>query len=220
RPVPCSGAVTSYLTRPPASPPSPGTGPCADASRAASTDGYMPKISSSPLTSSTRWTIAVGAASASDPPRPVNRVRTRTSTLRPDESQNSTPARSTTTTRSPASTSRVSAWSNSGAVLRSRSPPTARTAGGRLSEVELRRQVQELFGALQADGAGGAELRALLSELSRSRAQQGFTPSETAVSVFALKEALADTLDLTDPRQMRDFVAYSAFIDELGMFTV
>jgi rsbT co-antagonist protein RsbR len=91
---------------------------------------------------------------------------------------------------------------------------------GRLSEVELRRQVQELSDALQADGAGGAEVRALLSELSHSRAQQGFTPTETAVSVFALKDALADTLDLTDPGQMRDFVAYSAFIDELGMFTV
>src|SRR2546423_5871453 len=73
---------------------------------------------------------------------------------------------------------------------------------GRLSEAELRRQVQELFGALlsagegselSADGPGTAEVRALLSELSRSRAQQGFTPTETAVSVFAFKDALADT---------------------------
>ncbi|OLE28919.1 MAG: anti-anti-sigma factor [Actinobacteria bacterium 13_1_20CM_3_71_11] len=100
---------------------------------------------------------------------------------------------------------------------------------GRLSEAELRRQVQELFGALlsagegselSADGPGTAEVRALLSELSRSRAQQGFTPTETAVSVFALKDALADTLDLTDPGQMRDYVAYTTLIDELGMFTV
>jgi rsbT co-antagonist protein RsbR len=100
---------------------------------------------------------------------------------------------------------------------------------GRLSEVELRRQVQELFGALlsaadgtdlPADGPAAAEVRALLTELSRSRAQQGFTPTETAVSVFALKDALADTLDLTEPAQMRDFVAYCAFVDQLGMFTV
>src|SRR2546423_4773102 len=100
---------------------------------------------------------------------------------------------------------------------------------GRLSEAELRRQVQELFGALlsagegselSADGPGTVEVRALLSELSRSRAQQGFTPTETAVSVFALKDALADTLDLTDPGQMRDYVAYTTLIDELGMFTV
>ena len=100
---------------------------------------------------------------------------------------------------------------------------------GRLSEAELRRQVQELFGALlsagegtelSAGGPGAAEVRALLSELSRGRAQQGFTPTETAVSVFAFKDALADTLDLTDPGQMRDYVAYTTFIDELGMFTV
>ena len=103
---------------------------------------------------------------------------------------------------------------------------------GRLSEPELRRQVQELSDALRlaagspdgtglhASGPAAAELRAVLTELSRSRAQQGFTPTETAISVFALKDALADTLDLGEPGAMRDFVAYSAFVDELGLFTV
>jgi rsbT co-antagonist protein RsbR len=104
---------------------------------------------------------------------------------------------------------------------------------GRLSEAELRRQVQELYGTvlaaataagdgdgLRVDGPGAAELRAVLSELSHSRAQQGFTATETAISVFALKDALADTLDLSEPAAMRDLVAYSALVDELGLFTV
>jgi rsbT co-antagonist protein RsbR len=95
---------------------------------------------------------------------------------------------------------------------------------GRLSETELRRQVQELYGALCAaatagegpdsgglrvGGPGAAELRALLSELSRSRAQQGFTSTETAISVFALKDALADALDLSEPAAMREAPAGS-----------
>jgi rsbT co-antagonist protein RsbR len=103
---------------------------------------------------------------------------------------------------------------------------------GRLSEAELRGQVRELYSALQAaaerpdgtglhvGGSGAAELRAVLSDLSRSRAQQGFTPTETALSVFSLKDALADTLDLGEPGAMRDLVAYSALVDELGLFTV
>jgi rsbT co-antagonist protein RsbR len=103
---------------------------------------------------------------------------------------------------------------------------------GRLSEAELRRQVQDLYGVLlaaaddragtelHATAPGAAELRAVLSELSRNRAQQGFTPTETAISVFALKDALADVLDLDAAGAMRDFVAYSAFVDELGLFTV
>jgi rsbT co-antagonist protein RsbR len=102
---------------------------------------------------------------------------------------------------------------------------------GRLSHAELHRQISELQkgflsalgdGAvdLEADAAG--ELRALLSELSNTRARQGFTATETAVSIFALKDAVLAILDRgndTDAATLRDYVAFSAFIDRAGLFT-
>jgi len=102
---------------------------------------------------------------------------------------------------------------------------------GRLSRAELHRQIAELQKGFQlaladgtadltADAAG--ELRALLSELSNTRARQGFTATETAVSVFALKEAVLTLLDketTTDAATLRDYVAFSAFVDRAGLFT-
>ncbi|MFI2708955.1 STAS domain-containing protein [Micromonospora sp. NPDC018662] len=100
---------------------------------------------------------------------------------------------------------------------------------GRLSRAELARQVQELHRAVAdagrqgigdlADEHGG-ELRAVLAEISTSRARQGFSATETAISVFAIKDAL---LELMEQEQgdstLRDFVAFSALIDQMGLFT-
>jgi rsbT co-antagonist protein RsbR len=102
---------------------------------------------------------------------------------------------------------------------------------GRLSHAELRRQIQELQRGFQAALAGGAsdldsdaaaELRALLTELSNTRARQGFTATETAVSVYALKGALLKTLDQghdTDVTALRDHIAFSGFVDRAALFT-
>jgi len=100
----------------------------------------------------------------------------------------------------------------------------------RLTEAELRRQVQDIHGALTdalragtfslaADGS--ATLRATLTELSRTRARQGFTASETAFSIFALKEALIAALDVqnADRQALSDFIAASSVVDDLGLFT-
>jgi rsbT co-antagonist protein RsbR len=106
----------------------------------------------------------------------------------------------------------------------------AASVRGRLSHAELRRQIQELhravYGALESgavgiDGDAAAELRGLLSELSSVRARQGFTATETAVSVFTLKEAVMGVLDTagTDAASLRDYVAFCAFVDRLGLFT-
>ncbi|QOC94182.1 STAS domain-containing protein [Micromonospora craniellae] len=100
---------------------------------------------------------------------------------------------------------------------------------GRLSQAELVRQVQELHRALvDALGKGmgdlaaeeATELRAVLGELSRGQARQGFTATETASGVFALKEALLAVME-TDQRTetLRDFVAFSALVDQMGLFT-
>ncbi|MFG1802502.1 STAS domain-containing protein [Micromonospora carbonacea] len=100
---------------------------------------------------------------------------------------------------------------------------------GRLSQAELRRQVQELHGAVIEAARGGGfdlesesagELRAVLAELSRGRARQGFTATETAISVYALKDVLLELLeaDAADTA-LRDYVAFSALVDQMGLFT-
>ncbi|MGA4730886.1 STAS domain-containing protein [Micromonospora taraxaci] len=100
---------------------------------------------------------------------------------------------------------------------------------GRLSQAELRRQVQDLHGAILATGEQGeidlsadnaAELRAALSELSRGRARQGFSATETTISVFALKDVLAELLqEAGGSNALSDFVAFSKLVDDMGLYT-
>ncbi|SCL37910.1 rsbT co-antagonist protein RsbR [Micromonospora pallida] len=102
---------------------------------------------------------------------------------------------------------------------------------GRLSQAELRSQVRDLHRGMVAAGEGGVidleseqatELRAVLAELSRGRARQGFSATETAISIYALKDVLLELLEsLPDDEgtHLRDFVAYSALIDKMGLFT-
>lgn len=100
---------------------------------------------------------------------------------------------------------------------------------GRLSSAELRRQTTDLQRAFQQAFQGGAtdlgdeaaaELRAQLSELSSTRARQGFTATETAVSVYALKDATLEVLgDRDDAGTLRDYVAFAGFVDQAALFT-
>src|SRR5262245_17552938 len=69
-----------------------------------------------------------------------------------------------------------------------------------LRESELREQSREFIALLQRalpeanldrlDGEVWTPVRDFLTSLSRSRAIQGFSPSETAIFVFSLKQAL------------------------------
>jgi rsbT co-antagonist protein RsbR len=97
----------------------------------------------------------------------------------------------------------------------------------RLSDAELTRELGELFSALieglrsgstELEAEGFGELRALLAELSGSRARQGFTPRETAITVFSLKGAAAPVFERTDDT-LREYVRFTEFVDELGLFT-
>jgi rsbT co-antagonist protein RsbR len=101
---------------------------------------------------------------------------------------------------------------------------------GRLTRAELQKQVQDLqraivesleAGAFDLGNDGAASLRATLVDLSRGRARQGFSASETAITVFGLKTALFDTVDVHDgDRQaVADVIAASRMVDELGLFT-
>ncbi|MFD0854826.1 STAS domain-containing protein, partial [Actinomadura adrarensis] len=60
-----------------------------------------------------------------------------------------------------------------------------------------------------------------LAEISRNRARQGFSPTETAFSVFALKQAVHDELDAAGEvaTSYGEFIGFSSFIDGLGLMT-
>src|ERR1700689_2782865 len=74
---------------------------------------------------------------------------------------------------------------------------------GRISAVEVRREIEDLCPLViramsGADEQAYGELRAALAELSRSRARNGFTPTETALGVFALKDAVYELVGDAD----------------------
>jgi rsbT co-antagonist protein RsbR len=94
---------------------------------------------------------------------------------------------------------------------------------GRTSVEELRRELGDLYSVIvrvvsDADEHAVGELQAALEELSRSRARDGYTPSETALGVFALKEAvyelMADAAELVP-----EFLAFSRLLDDFGLRT-
>src|ERR1700761_4756139 len=94
---------------------------------------------------------------------------------------------------------------------------------GRTSLEEVRREIGDLYPLVvrvlsSADDHADGELRAALDELSRTRARDGFTPRETALGVFALKEAVyefvADAAELVP-----EFLVFSRLIDDLGLRT-
>ena len=112
-----------------------------------------------------------------------------------------------------------------------------RTSGtlqsGRIREAELQTQVRSIYAMLVAALETGksavndeafAPLRESLSEISRSRAVQGFTPTDTANFVFSLKEPIFDALNQTFPEDPASIAAAtrsaSRVIDQLGLLTM
>ncbi|MFF8966144.1 STAS domain-containing protein [Streptomyces globisporus] len=100
---------------------------------------------------------------------------------------------------------------------------------GRLSKAEVDRELRELYDALvEGLRAGGevtrgesfSEVRALLTELSRNRARQGFTPSETAISVLALKQALEPALRNESAEETTAYLRLARALDDLALYTV
>jgi rsbT co-antagonist protein RsbR len=89
----------------------------------------------------------------------------------------------------------------------------------RISPDELRHELDDLYTLLlrvmsqEDEDAPGA-----LDEMSRTRAMNGFTPSETALCVFSVKDAVyelvADAAELVP-----EFLAFSRMVDNLGLRT-
>jgi len=94
---------------------------------------------------------------------------------------------------------------------------------GRSSAAEVRRELEDLYSLVirvmsGADDQAAGELRAALAELSRSRARSGFTPSETALAVFALKDAVYE-LVAGAAELAPEYIAFSRMLDDLGLHT-
>src|SRR5690348_7539633 len=94
---------------------------------------------------------------------------------------------------------------------------------GRSSAAEVRRELEDLYSLVVramagADEQAAGELTAVLAELSGSRARNGFTPRETALGVFALKDAVFE-LVADSPDLAPEYLAFSRMIDDLGLLT-
>lgn len=78
-----------------------------------------------------------------------------------------------------------------------------------------------LFDDIHADA--WADVRDLLSEISQTRAQQGFSPTETATFIFSLKQPLFAHLRhsyQTDPIALSDELwLVTTLLDKLGLYT-
>jgi rsbT co-antagonist protein RsbR len=102
-----------------------------------------------------------------------------------------------------------------------------------ITDVDLVRDSRELLGLLQralADGDSSdiegqrwEPVRDFLSGLSRSRAEMGFSPSETAMFVFSLKQPLFSRLskELKGDAEglAEELWNATVFLDKLGLFT-
>src|SRR6201996_8054538 len=104
---------------------------------------------------------------------------------------------------------------------------------GRITESELLSQSRDFLHLLRdglAKGGNDASnpaygpAKQLLAEISKARAIQGFSPSETATFVFSLKQPLFNTLTRNNslsPAQVADLTwSITTLLDELGLFTL
>jgi rsbT co-antagonist protein RsbR len=104
---------------------------------------------------------------------------------------------------------------------------------GLVGEAELRNQFSQfvslLLTVLSASdrvdfkGTEWHEVRAFLADMSAQRARQGFSPVETAMFVFSLKQPLVTRLRAAlanEPAMLDDLTwTISALFDELGLYT-
>jgi rsbT co-antagonist protein RsbR len=95
---------------------------------------------------------------------------------------------------------------------------------GRMSRQELELELRTVYTALatdrpSADGDSLDEVRAIVAELSRSRARQGFTATETSVALTSLKDALVPLVRASEA-SVDDLIDLAALVDDLGLLTV
>ncbi len=105
---------------------------------------------------------------------------------------------------------------------------------GRISEGELQSQSRNFLhllrdalakGGSDVSGAAYEPAKAMLSDLSHSRAQQGFSPTETATFIFSLKQPLFNAREprqsnVRRPDRRRSSGRLTLLLDELGLYTL
>jgi rsbT co-antagonist protein RsbR len=103
-----------------------------------------------------------------------------------------------------------------------------------LPESELRQQSAEFLGALRQAAQNDnltdimipqwSEVREILTDLSRSRVQQGFAPSDTATFIFSLKQPLftrlRQELEQDTDTLANEYWQATVLLDKLGLFTI
>jgi rsbT co-antagonist protein RsbR len=103
---------------------------------------------------------------------------------------------------------------------------------GRLQESQLRDESQRFLDLLAANIQSGvhfdtrssqwSEIREFLADLSRSRATQGFSPSQVATFVFSLKQPIFSRLRklIDEPQLLADTLwDATSLLDALGLYT-
>ncbi len=102
-----------------------------------------------------------------------------------------------------------------------------------MAESELRQQSAEFLKAFQEALQGGEmvdifsrqceAVRAILENISKARAQHGFTATDTATFVFSLKQPLFTCLEKelrNDPKnQLKEIRRTTVLLDKLGLYT-
>jgi rsbT co-antagonist protein RsbR len=109
---------------------------------------------------------------------------------------------------------------------------TATQGAGSISESDLRRQCQKFLSVFRTglDDVGASnpsdprwkELRDLLGDISKSRAMQGFSSTETATFVFSFKEPLFERLreEVRDAQILADQIwGATELLDAFGLYT-
>jgi rsbT co-antagonist protein RsbR len=106
--------------------------------------------------------------------------------------------------------------------------------GDLLKESDLREQSRAFLTAVQeatqkgggvedVDGPAWADVKTQLAELSRARSLAGFSPSETAIFVFSLKQPLFSRLRTelkSNPEALADEMwSATVLLDKLGLYT-
>jgi len=102
------------------------------------------------------------------------------------------------------------------------------------AEAELRQQAARFIPLLikaldkgssyDIDNSSWAEVRQLLSEISANRVRQGYSPTETALFIFALKEplfGLLRTAMINNPEALTTEITETGMLfDRLGLYTI
>jgi rsbT co-antagonist protein RsbR len=104
---------------------------------------------------------------------------------------------------------------------------------GLMSETELRDQSRMFLrllvdvpagdGPINIDSSDWSQVRELISDISSSRARQGFSPSETAIFIFSLRQPLLRKLraqiEASPDQLFEEIETAGAVLDKLGLYS-